>query len=90
MGQSRSIPDPETSPDLGDVAGLARTYRRRVTIAQLFEAVAQLSRLVFVVTSMLPMGMSLTIAQIVEPMRNARLVVLALTDATPRAASAAA
>jgi predicted Na+-dependent transporter len=32
----------------------------------------------FVVTSMLAMGMSLTIAQIVEPLGNVRLVVLAL------------
>lgn len=47
-------------------------------VAQLFEAVAQLSGLLFVVTSMLAMGMSLTIAQIVEPLRNVRLVVLAL------------
>ena len=49
-----------------------------MTVAQLFEAVAQLSGLLFVVTSMLAMGMSLTVAQIVEPLRNVRLVVLAL------------
>jgi predicted Na+-dependent transporter len=49
-----------------------------VTVAQLFEAIAQLSGLLFVVTSMLAMGMSLTVAQIVEPLRNVRLVVLAL------------
>ncbi len=49
-----------------------------MTAVQLFEAVAQLAGLLFVVTSMLAMGMSLTIAQIVEPLRNARLVVLAL------------
>jgi predicted Na+-dependent transporter len=49
-----------------------------VTAVQLFEAIAQLSGLLFVVTSMLAMGMSLTIAQIVEPLRNLRLVVLAL------------
>jgi BASS family bile acid:Na+ symporter len=49
-----------------------------VTAVQLFEAIAQLSGLVFVVTSMLAMGMSLTIAQIVEPLRSVRLVVLAL------------
>jgi predicted Na+-dependent transporter len=49
-----------------------------MTVAQFFEAIAQLSGLVFVVTSMLAMGMSLTIAQIVRPLRNVRLVVLAL------------
>jgi BASS family bile acid:Na+ symporter len=49
-----------------------------VTAQQFFEAIAQLSGLVFVVTSMLAMGMSLTIAQIGQPLRNVRLVVLAL------------
>jgi BASS family bile acid:Na+ symporter len=49
-----------------------------MTATEFFEAIAQLSGLVFVVTSMLAMGMSLTIAQIVEPLRNVRLVVLAL------------
>jgi BASS family bile acid:Na+ symporter len=49
-----------------------------MTATQFFEAIAQLSGLVFVVTSMLAMGMSLTITQIVEPLRNLRLVVLAL------------
>jgi predicted Na+-dependent transporter len=49
-----------------------------VSIADLFEAIAKVSGLLFVVTSMLAMGMSLTIAQIIEPLRNARLVILAL------------
>ena len=49
-----------------------------MTAAELLTTVAQLSGLIFVVTSMLAMGMSLTIAQIVEPLRNVRLVVLAL------------
>jgi BASS family bile acid:Na+ symporter len=49
-----------------------------MTTADFFEAIAKLSGLIFVVTSMLAMGMSLTIAQIIEPLRNARLVVLAL------------
>jgi predicted Na+-dependent transporter len=49
-----------------------------MTIAEFFEAIAKLSGLLFVVTSMLAMGMSLTIAQIIEPLRNARLVILAL------------
>ena len=45
-----------------------------MTTQQFFEAIAQLSGLVFVVTSMLAMGMSLSIAQIVEPIRSLRLV----------------
>jgi predicted Na+-dependent transporter len=49
-----------------------------MTIADFFEAIAKVSGLLFVVTSMLAMGMSLTIAQIIEPLRNARLVILAL------------
>jgi BASS family bile acid:Na+ symporter len=49
-----------------------------MTTADFFEALAKVSGLLFVVTSMLAMGMSLTIAQIIEPLRNARLVVLAL------------
>ncbi len=39
---------------------------------------AQLAGLVFVVGSMLAMGLSLTVAQIIEPLKNARLVILAL------------
>ncbi len=39
----------------------------------------QASALVFVVSSMLAMGLSLTLQQIVEPLRNARMVVIALT-----------
>lgn len=41
-------------------------------------ALLQVSLLVFVVTSMLSMGLSLTIAQILEPLRNVKLVVVAL------------
>jgi len=41
-------------------------------------AILQVSLLVFVVSSMLAMGLSLTVSQIVEPLRNARLVVVAL------------
>ena len=41
-------------------------------------AILQISLLVFVVSSMLAMGLSLTVSQIVEPLRNARLVVVAL------------
>ena len=41
-------------------------------------AILQISLLVFVVSSMLAMGLSLTVSQIVAPLRNARLVVVAL------------
>ena len=44
----------------------------------ILETLAQLSVLVFVISSMLSMGLSLTINQIVEPLKNTRLVVLAL------------
>lgn len=44
----------------------------------ILETLAQLSVLVFVISSMLSMGLSLTINQIVEPLKNARLVILAL------------
>lgn len=40
--------------------------------------IVQLSALVFVVSSMLAMGLSLTIPEIVAPLRNLRLVILAL------------
>ncbi|MCZ6528973.1 MAG: bile acid:sodium symporter [Chloroflexi bacterium] len=42
------------------------------------ETLALLSVLVFVISSMLSMGLSLTTKQIIEPLRNTRLVVLAL------------
>ena len=45
---------------------------------QLSSLIMNLSTLVFVVTSMLAMGLSLTVAQIMAPLRNARLVILAL------------
>jgi BASS family bile acid:Na+ symporter len=47
-------------------------------MSQILTAIMNLSTLVFVVTGMLAMGLSLTIAQIVAPLRNARLVLLAL------------
>jgi len=49
-----------------------------MTLIDLFSALAGISGLLFVVTSMLAMGMSLTIAQILQPLKNARLVILAL------------
>ena len=45
---------------------------------QLLSLIMNLSTLVFVVTSMLAMGLSLTLAQIMAPLRDARLVILAL------------
>ena len=48
-------------------------------VNQLSSLIMNLSTLVFVVTSMLAMGLSLTVAQIMAPLRNARLVILALS-----------
>ena len=45
---------------------------------QFLSLIMNLSILVFVVTSMLVMGLSLTITQIMAPLRNTRLVILAL------------
>ena len=45
---------------------------------QLLLLIMNLSTLVFVVTSMLAMGLSLTVAQIMAPLANTRLVLLAL------------
>ncbi|MBP1704244.1 MAG: transrane transport protein, partial [Chloroflexi bacterium] len=47
-------------------------------LPQLLSIIMNLSTLVFVVTSMLVMGLSLSVAQIIAPLRNARLVILAL------------
>lgn len=44
----------------------------------ILESLAMLSVLVFVISSMLSMGLSLTIKQIIEPLKNTRLVILAL------------
>jgi predicted Na+-dependent transporter len=49
-----------------------------MTLVGFFEAIAKLSGLLFIVTSMLAMGMSLTIQMIAQPLKNVRLVVLAL------------
>lgn len=49
-----------------------------MTLSEFLTVMAQLSGLIFIVTSMLAMGMSLTTAQIMEPLKNVRLVVLAL------------
>ena len=47
-------------------------------LQELFVALAQVSGLLFIITSMLAMGMSLTMDQIVQPLKNSRLVILAL------------
>ena len=49
-----------------------------MNLVQLSSFIMNLSTLVFVVTSMLAMGLSLTVAQILAPLRNTRLVILAL------------
>lgn len=49
-----------------------------MTSSEFFIGLAQLSGLVFIVASMLAMGMSLGTAQILKPLKNARLVFLAL------------
>jgi BASS family bile acid:Na+ symporter len=49
-----------------------------MNMSDVLETLAQLSVLVFVIASMLAMGLSLTIPQITAPLKNARLVILAL------------
>ena len=47
-------------------------------MSEILQVLMNLSVLVFVVSGMLAMGLSLTIKQIVAPLRNARLIILAL------------
>jgi BASS family bile acid:Na+ symporter len=49
-----------------------------MTVETSFSAIAALAGLLFILSSMLAMGMSLTMAQILQPLRNVRLVLLAL------------
>jgi BASS family bile acid:Na+ symporter len=49
-----------------------------MTTAEFFGAIAKMAGLLFVVTSMVAMGLSLTMPQIIAPLRNARRVTLAL------------
>jgi BASS family bile acid:Na+ symporter len=49
-----------------------------MTANELFTIIAQVSGLLGIVGSMLAMGLGLTISQIAQPLKNARLVVLAL------------
>jgi BASS family bile acid:Na+ symporter len=47
-------------------------------MSEIITVIAQLSALTFIITSMLAMGLSLTVKQIMDPLRNTRLVLLAL------------
>lgn len=47
-------------------------------MSEVLQVLMNLSVLVFVITSMLAMGLNLTVGQIIEPLKNARLVILAL------------
>src|SRR2546430_14277534 len=47
-------------------------------LVELLSKAATVAMLTFVVSSMLAMGAGLTVSQIIEPLRNARLVLLAL------------
>ena len=47
-------------------------------MSDIITVIAQLSALTFIITSMLAMGLSLTVKQIMDPLRNTRLVLLAL------------
>jgi predicted Na+-dependent transporter len=49
-----------------------------MTVSEFLGVIAQLSGLLFVVTSMLAMGLSLTMPMILQPLKNLRLVILAL------------
>lgn len=49
-----------------------------MTLEAFLSTVAALTGLTFVVASMLGTGLSLTVAQILQPLKNARLVILAL------------
>lgn len=51
---------------------------RVVAMADVLTVIVKLSALVFVVSSMLAMGLSLTISAIIAPLKNLRLVILAL------------
>ena len=48
------------------------------TVTTILTVIVQLSGLVFVVASMLSMGLSLTINQIITPLKNGKLVIMAL------------
>lgn len=47
-------------------------------MSEIITVIAQLSAFTFIITSMLAMGLSLTVKQILDPLRNVRVVLLAL------------
>ena len=49
-----------------------------MTLNDFFSAIAGISGLLFVVTSMLAMSLSLSVQQMTQPLKNIRLVILAL------------
>jgi BASS family bile acid:Na+ symporter len=57
---------------------ISRRRSLSMTLESFFSAIAALSGLTFVVAGMLAMGLSLTVNQIVQPLKNVRLVILAL------------
>ena len=76
-------PQGEDAPRLGTGVrlSLADPFVARkveITAAEFFEATGKLSGLLFVVSSMLAMGLSLTVPMILQPLKNVRLVILAL------------
>ena len=50
-------------------------------MSEIIEVIAKLSAFAFVITSMLAMGLSLTVEQIIDPFRNTPVVSLALVAA---------
>jgi BASS family bile acid:Na+ symporter len=65
---------------MSESAGKASTIalRGEISMNEILATLAQLSVLVFVVSSMLSMGLNLTISQITDPLKNGRMVILAL------------
>ena len=47
-------------------------------MSEIIGVIAKLSALTFILTSMLAMGLSLTVKQIVDPLKNVKVVLLAL------------
>ncbi len=57
---------------------LADNEQRKITMTEILETLATLSVLVFVIGSMFGLGLSLTMGQILDPLKNTRMVILAL------------
>ena len=47
-------------------------------MSEILTVIAKLSVFTFIITSMLAMGLSLTVKQIIDPLRNVKVVLLAL------------